>query len=181
MKKLFAILLFIVPFRLFAQNEVQPEGSKLLWAIGVLIALAIIYYLLVHRFIKKNESQKKSGTFFNRKLKVELEKDRDYKPRVLTLRVINRSRHDVDLEAPLLVFRKLRSIRKFKLKGMNRYQIYPLYLEGGKNHELRIDLSVFYNHDKRLRKYYWAEVKVQDARGKKYSSGYVTLRKSLFS
>jgi hypothetical protein len=116
-----------------------------------------------------------------RRLKIELTKDREYRPNVLTLKIFNNSRRDIDLQAPVLLFRKLWSKRKFKLKGINRYEIYPLYLEAGKVHELRIDLSVFYSHDKKLRRFYWTKIRVADTKGKEYSSRYVTMRKSLFS
>ena len=87
----------------------------------------------------------------------------------------------MDLEAPVLIFRKLFLIRKFKLTGINHSAIYPLYLEAGKVHELRISLSIFHEYDRKLKRYYWSRILMRDTRGRKYTSKYVTLRKSLFS
>lgn len=181
MKKLFPLLFFVFPFQAFSQNEVQPEGNKLIWIIVVLMALPVVYYLLFHKFFQKKLRIPGFNSLWKRSLKVELIKDRQYRPNVLTLKVLNRSRKDVDLDMPTLYFRKLWTKRKFKLKGVDRYEIYPLYLEAGKSHELRIDLSVFFNYDRKLKRYLWAKVRVTDTRGKRYSSRYVILRRSLFS
>ncbi len=182
MRKILYSLMIAMPLQVVAQNEVAPEGYKIFWFIAILIAIPFAYYF-VSKFLKKSKPLKKGkpGSVSRRKLKVELIKDRKLRPHVLTLKVTNSSKKDIDLAAPVLVFRKLWTKRKFKLKGLNRYEIYPLYLESGKTHELRIDLSVFYNHDRKIKRFYWAKVKVFDTRGKKYSSGYITLRRSLFS
>jgi len=181
MKQLFFTSFLVFPLAASAQNEVRPEGYKLLWFVAVLVAIPVAYYL-ISRLVQKTRNQKSRSVSVSwRKLKIDLLKDRPYRPNVLTMRVTNRSRKDIDLQAPVLCFRKIWSKRKFKLKGINRYEIYPLYLEAGKTHELRIDLSVFYSHDRKLKRFYWAKIRVFDTHGKKYSSSYITLRKSLFS
>lgn len=181
MKKLFFTLLLIIPLGVLAQNEVAPEGDKLLWFVLILVAIPIVYYF-INKLVQKPGGQRGRPVSVSwRKLKIDLLKDRTYRPNVLTLRITNQGRKDIDLEAPVLCFRKVWSKRKFKLKGINRYEIYPLYLEAGKTHELRIDLSVFHSHDRNLKRFYWAKVRVLDTKGKKYSSSYITLRKSLFS
>ncbi|WP_299580962.1 hypothetical protein [uncultured Sunxiuqinia sp.] len=181
MKKLFFSMLLLLPAGVFAQNEVQPAGYKLLWFIGILVALPIVYYFIQKFFFKGTSQKGKPVSVSRSKLEINLLKDRKYRPTVLTLRVENRSKKDIDLEAPVLSFRKLWSKRKFKLKGINRYEIYPLFLEAGKTHELRIDLSVFYDHDRKLKRFFWAKIQLQDTKGKSYSSSFITLRKSLFS
>ncbi len=169
------------PVVLQVQNEVGPEGWKL-WMIPMLLLLILGAYLLSRRqTIKKPDSHKTKFSFSLKRITVYLHKDRDFRPKVLIIKVKNNRRKDVDIEAPVLVFRKLWSKRKFKLKGMNRYEIYPLYLEAGKEHELQVNLSVFHEHDRSIRKFYWAKVFVSDTKGRKYSSKYVTLRKSLYS
>lgn len=181
MKHYYSIVFFVTPLLVFSQNEIQPEGDKLIWIIVVLMVLPVLYYLLFHKLFQKKITLSGFNQLWKRSLKVELIKDRQYRPNVLTLKVLNRSRKDVDLDMPTLYFRKLWTKRKFKLKGVDRYEIYPLYLEAGKTHELRIDLSVFFNYDRKLKRYLWAKVRVTDAGGKRYSSRYVTLRRSLFS
>lgn len=183
MKKLYSIVALVIPLGVYAQNEVKPEGYKLLWFILFLIAIPLVYYFL-KKVLSRSKPGKSSGTIGSlprRKLKVELLKDRKYRPSVLTLRVSNNSKKPIDLNPPILQFRKIWTNRKFKLKGINRYEIYPLYLEAGKIHELRIDLSVFYNHNRKLKRFNWAKIRVIDSKGKKYPSSNITLRKSLFS
>lgn len=181
MKKLAAILFLFCPFFSFSQTEVPPEGDKLVWIIAILLGLPILLILISNKLLKKNKQNRKPFSISWSRLKVELSKNKAYRPNVLLLKVTNKSRRAIDLEAPVLCFRKIWSKRKFKLKGINRNKIYPLYLEAGKTHELRIDLSVFYKHDRKLKRFHRAKVRLIDTKGKKYSSSFVTLRKSLFS
>jgi len=176
-----SLLFFLLPpLCCFAQTEVAPEGDKLLIILLVLLLLPLAFFLFKRMKLKGAKKWRPDFNFKN-KLRVELIKNRSTRPDYLTLKVTNGGRQDIDLEAPVLCFRKLWSKRKFKLKGINRTQIYPLYLEKGKTHELGIDLRVFHEHDRKLKKYYWAKVNLADTRGRKYSTKYVTLRKSLFS
>lgn len=181
MKNLFLLVLFFFPALSNAQTEVGSEPGKLLVIILIILALPLVFFLLSKLRKEKAASTKNRSLFSFGRLKVELQKDRKYRPRTLTLRVKNNKRKDVDVQAPVLMFRKLWSVRKFKLKGMDRSVIYPLYLEAGKIHELRINLGVFHEHDRSLASYYWAKVIVHDTHGRKYTSRYITLRKSLFS
>lgn len=181
MKKLFFVILTSSPISLLAQNQVEPEGYKLIWFVLILLAIPVVYYFVNKALGKAANVKGRPVSVARRKLRIDLVKDRKYRPNVLTLRVTNLSKKDIDLKAPILTFRKIWSKRKFKLKGINRYEIYPLFLEAGKMHELRIDLSVFFNHDRKLKRFYWAKIRIYDTKGKKYSSSYITLRKSLFS
>lgn len=181
MKQYFFIAFFMAPLVVFSENEIHPEGYKLLWIIAVILLLPFVYYLVFHKLLQKGSSFPKQTHFWKRRLKVELTKDRKYRPTTLTLKVQNRSLKDIDLEPPVLYFRKLWTKRKFKLKGIEQYEIYPLFLEAGRDHELHINLRVFFNYDRKLKRFFWAKVRVSDTRGRKYSSRYVTLRKSLFS
>ncbi|WP_423130332.1 hypothetical protein [Gaoshiqia sp. Z1-71] len=180
MRRTCLLIFLLIPLVVFSQDEVGPDGYLLLWFLIIPAVVALIWIFV--RWLKNNGKAKPAGPSFSfRRLTVDLKKDRKHRPNTLTLLIRNNRSRDVDIEAPVLLFRKLWSIRKFKLKGINRYQIYPLYLEAGKSHELRISLAVFHEHDRGLRKYYWAKILLQDTRGRKYASKYVTLRKSLFS
>ncbi|WP_321288560.1 hypothetical protein [uncultured Sunxiuqinia sp.] len=181
MKQIFLFAIFSIPFVVFAQNEVKPDGDKLFWFVAVFVAIPLVYIIMNPVFKKPSNLKGKPVSVKKSQLKIELLKDRKFKPNVLTLKIANSSKKDIDLEAPILMFRKIWTKRKFKLKGINQYVIYPLFLEAGKTHELRIDLSVFYNHDRKLKRYFWSKIRVFDTNGKKYSSSYITLRKSLFS
>ncbi len=180
MKRFLFFIFSVFPLVAFSQNKVDPDGYKLLVIILIVVTLPLLLYLFM-RIFKKKQRQKSSFSFHWKKLKVTLEKDQKYRPKNLTLRIVNVSNRNIDIEAPLLHFRKLWSKRNFKLKGINRQEIYPLYLEKGKTHELQIDLNVFHQHDRKLKKFYWAKIRFQDSKRRKYSSKYITLRRSLFS
>ena len=174
MNKTLTCLLLFIPFLCSAQTEVGPETSKLFLLLLIIFGLPA-FFLLLSRFTKRTTNS------LSKHLRIDLQKDRKYRPSTLTLSVKNNGDNDVDLECPVLIFRKYWRKRKFKLTGINQNTIYPLYLEAGKTHELRISLSGFHKHDHHLARYYWAKVLVRDTRSRKHSSRYISLRKSLFS
>lgn len=162
---------------LFAQNEIGPEGGKLMWMILVIAVLVLLFFI----FRKKNGSKPKAKKplFQQNKVILKLEKDRLYYPSILTLKVKNTGNSDIDLGQPLLVFDNFWLKRKFKLKGMENRTFYPLYLEKGKTHTLQIDLTRFYSHDKKLKKFPKAKVSVFNVKGKRLKSKSIYLRKTL--
>ncbi len=163
---------------LFAQNEIGPEGNKLLWLLLVIIVLSAVFMFTAKPF-KKSGAKQKKPLFRRRKIKLELEKDALYYPDNLTMKVKNSGNEDVDLNQPLLVFDNFWLTRKFKIKGMDNHSFYPLYLEKGKTHTLQIDLTRFYSHDKKLKKFPKAKIILSDVNGKKLASKAVFLRKTL--
>lgn len=181
MKKGFLFVFFLLSAQwLFAQNEIGPEGHKLVWVFLVIIALIGGIFLATANPFRKKEKKAKTPFFQFSKVQVGLEKDALYYPDKLTLTVKNTGNADVDLDRPLLVFDNFWLKRKFRIKGMENRTFYPLYLEKGKTHTLRIDLDRFYGHDKKLKAFPKARVIVFDVKGKKLGSRSVFLRKTLF-
>ncbi|WP_320111135.1 hypothetical protein [Draconibacterium orientale] len=163
---------------LFAQNEVGPEGHKLLWVFLFLATVTAVFIVSGRSFNKK--SKKERQPFLKlKKLSINLEKDTKFYPGELVLTVKNTGSTAIDLDQPLLVFDNFWMKRKFKLKGMDNYSFYPLFLEGGKSHQLTIDLNRFYSHDKSLKKYPKTKIYLKDVKGKKLGSKAVFLRKTL--
>lgn len=179
MRKLYSAFFLSLPAFGYGQTHVGPDGYFLYLALGFFVGVPLLVWLLPK--LQRVTSRFSVKWPWRRKIEVELIPNRLYRPDRLTLVVRNGSRKDVDLKAPVLVIRKLWSIRKFKLKGIDRAEIYPLYLEKGKTHELPISLGVFHRHDPTLRSYYWARVQLNDTSGRHYATKYITLRKSLFS
>lgn len=180
MKKIPVLYIFLLlAFPAFAQNEIGPEGEKLIW-VFLALAILIIGFFIVRNKGNKGKSKKETFVRFPKKLLVQLEKNALYYPDNLTLTVKNTSNTDVDLDRPLLIFDNFWLKRKFKLKGVGNRQFYPLYLEKGKSHKLQIDLDGFYSHDKSLKKFPKAKVVVNSVKGKNLGSKSVFLRKTLF-
>ena len=183
MGKKLLLSLFLFTGLIFLAIKADPGTERFLVLLLLGVAFMAFLYLL-----QKMSGRGISSSFFSRYFKfwkrridVSLQKDRRYMPGSLILEIRNNQRKDADLEPPVLIFRKLLLTRKFKLKGIKHYQIYPLFLEAGKVHEFRIDLDNFYEYDKTLKYYYWSRIFVKEKGGRSYYSGYVTLRKSLFS
>ncbi len=179
MKKLFLFsVLLSLSQHIFAQNEIGPEGDKLIWFLSIPVLIIVLFFV----FRKKNKKKitKQKSIFQRSKIKIELEKDKLYYPGSLTLKVKNTGNSDIDLDKPLLILDNFWLKRKFRLKGMDNRTLYPLYLERGKTHTLQIDLTRFYSHDKKLKKFPKAKLIIYDVKGKKLGSKSVYLRKTLF-
>ena len=174
---IFFFLAFSVP--VFAQNEIGPEGHKLIWFFLALAITGIVVFFWTKS--GKSKSSFEIPIFNRKKVHVELTKDRLYYPDFLELTIINTGKTDVDIGTPLLVFSGLWYSRKFKLKGTNNNHYYPLYLMQGQNHTLNIELNRFYGFDKTLKRLPRVKVVVSDVNGKKLGSRKVLLRKTLFN
>lgn len=163
----------------WAQNEIAPEGNKLLW-FAVILSIAILFILLffigpfkVKRKIEWPKSSKK-------KVSVELKKDALYYPDELILTIKNEGKEAVDIEQPMLVFSSIWVKRKFRIKGTNNASFYPLYLDKEQSHTLTIDLNRFYSHSRSLKKLQKAKVVIFEVNGRRLGSQSVYLRKTLF-
>lgn len=180
MRKGILILFFLGFSKLtMAQNEIGPEGEKLLWVFIILLVFPVVYLLVSRR--KNKHKTKTARPLFNREnVRISLEKDALYYPDYLKLTVKNTGNTDIDLDRPLLVFDNFWLKRKFRLKGMENRNFYPLYLEKGKTHSLNIDLARFYRHDKSLKRFPKVKLLVTNVKGKKLGSRSVFLRKTLF-
>jgi hypothetical protein len=170
----------LLPVLVFSPFESGLEKETLVMIIDALIViLLLILGFEIQRFARNRKSAYFTRLFRKAKLEVRLEKDRPFRPKVLTLTIINNGKHEVDIDAPVLEFRKIWSKRKFKLNGINGQAIYPMFIDTGKAHQLRIEISTFYQYDREIKSYYWARVCVTDAKGRKCKSNNVKLRKSL--
>ena len=179
MKKLFLLsVLLLISQLIYAQNEIGPEGDKLIW----FLFIPLIIIVLIVAFIKKNKKNpSKQKPFFQRdKIEIRIEKDQIYYPDFLNLKIKNIGNSDIDLDKPLLILDNFWLKRKFRLKGMDNRNFYPLYLEKGKTHTLQISLTRFYSHDKSLKKYPKAKISIFNVKGKCLGSKSVFLRKTLF-
>ena len=165
---------------ILAQNEIGPDGDKLIGLIIVLTLLGVVAYFVLNKMGKKNRSFSFTSIFKFRRINIELEKDRLYYPDFLTLTVKNTGNTDLDLERPLMIFFNFWFKRKFRIKGMENYTFYPLYLEKGKTHTLEIDINRFYSHDKKLKRFPKVKIVIYEVKGKRLGSKTIYLRKTLF-
>lgn len=173
---LFFLLAFAQPVP--AQNEIGPEGHKLLWIFLFFGAALILLMFFIRSPGKGNIGNKPFVR--RRRISVELVKDRLYYPDELQLLITNTGNIAIDLDRPLLVFSSIWMKRKFRIRGTNHAAVYPLFLDQGQQHTLDIDLNRFYAHDKHLKRLPKVKVIVYGIEGKKLRSKSVFLRKTLF-
>ena len=137
----------------------------------IIVVQALVIFILLTYEIWRIFKNKGKGTiwrpFWRIKLVVYLDKDRVLNPRVLTLTIRNAGKREVELNAPVLEFRKIWSKRKFKLSGTNGNYIYPLFIEPGGKHQLFIETSRFHQYDEEIKGFYWARVYLSDAEGRR--------------
>lgn len=180
MKQLVMITFFLTfTLTVGAQNEIGPEGHKLLWFLIAMVVMVV--GLLLSLKPRKKIQDARRFLFRKRKISIQLIKDRLYYPDNLELSVQNTGNTAVDIDRPLLVFSNIWLKRKFRIRGTNNASIYPLYLDKGQSHTLNIDLNRFYGHDKSLKKLPKAKVIVSEVNGRKLGSSHVFLRKTLFN
>lgn len=181
MRKILLVFTLFLPQFAWSQTHVQPEGEKLLIGLVVLLVLLLAVWYFSKRNSKAGGAKRNSWRRKRKRIEIELSKDRLVRPKVLTLTVRNTGNRYVDLEAPVLVFRKLWSFRKFKLKRYQNKDIYPVYLDAGKTFTITIELARFFEHDKKLKRFYWGRILMQDVDGKQFKTKHVSLRKSLYT
>lgn len=165
--------MFGFTLELSAQNEVGPDGFKLMWL------LLIILILIVLIFVFSIKRGKKRPLFKREKVKIELEKDRLYFPDYIRLSIKNIGNTDIDIDRPLMIFDNFWLKRKLRLKGTEGRIFYPLYLDKGSTHTLNIDLNHFYTYDKKLKKYPKVKMTIFNVKGRRLGSNSIYLRKTL--
>jgi len=146
-----------------------------------LIIAVVIFSFVLRNLIRKNKKYTRFHVISKKtRLETELTKNRTYFPDFLTLTIRNTGRSAVDIDRPLLTFETFMMKRNFRIKGTDGYHFYPLYLESGKTHSLRIDLNRFYIHDKQLKRYSRATISIFSVQGKKLDRKSIMLRKTFF-
>jgi len=172
------IMLSLPPF--ISQLAEGVEKETLVW---IILIMAVPFLFVVSAFIFRITSNikpiKLSRFFKIVKLEILLEKDKPLRPQLLTMTIRNTGKNEADIDAPILEFRKIWTKRKFKLNGINGNAIYPMFIDSGKTHQLRIETSTFHQYDRSIKSFYWARVIVTDIDGRQWKSNSVKLRKSL--
>lgn len=156
---------------MFLQTEmVEPEGYKMAWVVSFIALIAFLYWLFSGKKIKW-----KTG-----RVKLELSKNKLYRPTNITMVVRNNSNGPVEIENPVIRFRRIRGSRAFKVKNINSRNIYPLYLDSGQSHDVTVAFSPFFQHDKKLKRFPRVRVEVKIKNGRVLKSKYVLRYSTLF-
>ena len=182
MVNLFLTLMGTNPLLFLTEVSANFEKETLL---QVILILGFLLILLVSYEVSRILKSKGKGTFWRPfwrlRLDVYLDKDRAFHPQVLTMTIKNSGKREVEIEAPVLEFRKVWSKRKFKLSGTNGNYNYPAFINPGDKHQLFIETARFHQYDNEIKSYYFARIYVNDVEGRRWRSNDVKLRKSLIT
>jgi hypothetical protein len=90
--------------------------------------------------------------------------------------VRNIGKRDVDLDAPVLIFRRWRSKRMYRILTVRESEIYPMLLDLGQESVINISLEQFYHEVPELRRACRLEVEMKDDTGKRFKSRIIRLK-----
>ncbi len=154
--------------------------SPVLKLIVVLILLGIIiFYFLVTRYYRKGIPGRKLSfgeRFLRRKVEITLSGNRRIKPSYVLMTVRNIGKREVDLQTPVLIFKRWRSKRMFRILTVKESEIYPMFMDPGKESVVNISLEQFYQSVPELRRACRLSVEMKDDTGKKYKSRTIRLK-----
>jgi hypothetical protein len=162
-------------------NEVKEVSSNVpfLFLVLCVLMLPLIFILFFKRskrdkvFGKKRSIKEK---FISPKVKIDFEGERKLRPRIFKLYVENIGKTEIDLNAPVIIFKRWKSVRKFRIKPANQTDVYPTWMEPGGKYTLNINLENFYQVDTTLRRACRVRIEITDVNGKKFKSRFVRVR-----
>lgn len=154
-------------------ETVGPESKKLLWLVLILIAIGITVFLSKKKFKLKLPHLKSV-------ISVDIQKNKIYHPSVVHIAIVNKTTKAIIVQNPVLRFRRGRKTKAYKITSVKTKDIYPLYLEANKTHNLPVTLQAFYDHYKRLKRYSRLRVEFKYDDNRRRRSKYVLLKPTLF-
>jgi len=160
------------------------ELSPLVLAIlkwTLIAAVLVIGYFAFNRtrtFAKGPTGKKLS--FKNRRepyaAEILLDKSQRFNPAVIGMTVTNTGTLEIDLNAPVIVFKRWFSSRKFRVLKVEHSDIYPILLVPGKKYELDISLDQFYEVIPELQLACRMCIEMKDLKGKSFKSKTIRLK-----
>ena len=160
--------------------ELSPFVLMLIkWSL-ILIALVIGFFVFnrSRTFAKGNSGKKMS--FSNRRVpyaaEIELTKDRRFNPSIIGMTITNTGIKEIDLDAPVIIFKRWFTKRKFRVLRVEYSEIYPILIEPGKSSALDISLDQFYETVPELQLACRMNIEMKDRNGKKYNSRTIRLK-----
>ncbi len=162
--------------------DVSPFVLTLVkWSLITIVLVVGLFVLNRTRTFAKGTNGKKLS--FNKKrvpydAEIVLDKSQRYNPSIIGLTVSNTGTKEIDLSAPVIIFRRWFSKRKFKVLKVEHSEIYPILLGPGKIYELDISLDQFYEAVPELQLACRMSIEMKDQNGKRFKSQ--TIRLKLF-
>jgi len=110
------------------------------------------------------------------KVQIELLRDKKNNASLISLIIRNTGNREVDLDAPVLVFKRWALKRKFRIVSVDYSVIYPIFIDRGKTSVVNIDLEQFYGYAPELRRANKLGVEMKEVNGRKFKSRAIRLK-----
>ncbi len=110
------------------------------------------------------------------KVEIILSGNRPVKPSYVLMTVRNIGKREVDLQSPVVIFKRWRSRRKFRILSVKESEIYPMFMDPGEESVVNISMEQFYSSVPELRRACRFNVEIKDDTGRKYKSRTLRLK-----
>lgn len=154
--------------------ELSPFVLTLLkWSLIITVLVGGYFIVNRSRTFAKGASGKKLS--FRKRSKtnaveIYLGKSRRFNPSNVEMSVTNYGTNEMDLYAPVIIFKRWFTKRKFRILKVEHSEIYPILLEPGKTSVLDISLEQFYEAVPELQLACRMSVEMKDRNGKRFKS-----------
>ncbi|HZK96654.1 MAG TPA: hypothetical protein VFC67_20815 [Prolixibacteraceae bacterium] len=160
--------------------DVSPFVLTLMkWSLITIVLVVGLFILNRTRTFSKGRNGKKLS-FNKRKVpyaaEIILDKSKKFNPSIIAMTVTNTGTKDIDLNSPVITFKRWFSNRKFRVLKVEHAEIYPLLLEPGKAYVLDISLDQFYQAVPELQLACRMSIEMKDRNGKSFKSQTIRLK-----
>ncbi len=107
---------------------------------------------------------------------ITLLKNQRFNPSNIEMFVTNTGVREIDLHAPVIIFKRWFTRRKFRVLKVEHSEIYPILLERDKSYLLDISLEQFYETVPELQLACRMSVEMRDLQGNKFKSQTIRLK-----
>ena len=160
--------------------DLSPSVLMLLkWSLIITILVIVFFVFNRTRTFAKGTRSKKLSFSKRRVLydaEIDLIKSQRFNPSNIEMVVTNTGTKDIDLNAPVIIFKRWFTKRKFRVLRVEHSEIYPILIEPGKSSLLDISLDQFYDTVPELQLACRMSIEMKDQNGKKFKSQTIRLK-----
>jgi hypothetical protein len=162
-------------------SKLEAIDPLILWIGGVVLFFLVVWGIVVLILRGKTHSVRGRKLSFRerlqfRKAQIILTGDKRFKPRIVTVALRNPGKRPVDLQAPILIFKRWSSSRKFRINSFGNVNDFPIWLEPGYEAKWNIELEQFYERVPELRRACRLRAEMREVSGKKFVSRTIRLK-----
>lgn len=165
----------------FFSNFATNIHPYLIW-VGLVAMVALALWGLISLYKRMRTSPTKGRKLTlkerlsRRKVQIIIKGDRSRNPDYVTMSLQNYGIRPVDLQAPILVFKRWKSERKFRINSFGGVDDFPMWLEPGYEATYDIGLDQFYYRAPALRRACRLSAEIREVSGKKFVSPTIRIK-----